>query len=79
MKIKELYTKKFLSTKEDGFGLVDAILSLTLLAGIITYGFYFSSLRLSTLYSANLIRSINKELDMKYLLKLTTELKDMGY
>ena len=63
IKIKELFTKNFLSKKEDGFGLVDAILSLTLLAGIITYGFYFSSLRLSTLYSANLIRSINKEIE----------------
>ena len=47
IKIKELlFTKKFLSKKDDGFGLVDAILSLTLLAGIITYGFYFSSLRI---------------------------------
>ena len=47
----------------DGFGLVDAILSLTLLAGIITYGVYFSSLRLSTVYSSNLIRSVNKEIE----------------
>ena len=64
IKFKELlFTKNFLSKKDDGFGLVDAILSLALLAGIITYGFYFSSLRLSTLYSANLIRSINKEIE----------------
>ena len=47
----------------NGFGLVDAILSLTLLAGIITYGVYFSSLRLSTVHSSNLIRSINKEIE----------------
>ena len=47
----------------NGFGLVDAILSLTLLAGIITYGVYFSSLRLSTVYSSNLIRSVNKEIE----------------
>jgi len=46
-----------------GFGLVDAILSLSLLAGIITYGVYFSSLRLSTIYSSNLIRSVNKEIE----------------
>ena len=46
-----------------GFGLVDAILSLTLLFGIITYGVYFSSLRLSTVHSANLIRSVNKEIE----------------
>ena len=46
-----------------GFGLVDAILSLTLLAGIITYGVYFSSLRLGTVHSSNLIRSVNKEIE----------------
>lgn len=46
-----------------GFGLVDAILSITLLAGIITYGVYFSSLRLGTVHSSNLIRSVNKEIE----------------
>ena len=49
--------------KDNGFGLVDAILSLTLLAGIITYGVYFSSLRLSMVHSSNLIRYINKEIE----------------
>tara|TARA_Y100001968_G_C19453672_1_gene770581 strand:- start:10101 stop:10649 length:549 start_codon:yes stop_codon:yes gene_type:complete len=49
--------------KEEGFGLVDAILSLTLLAGIITYGVYFSTLRLGTVHYSNLIRSINKEIE----------------
>ena len=48
---------------DSGFGLVDAILSLTLLFGIITYGVYFSSLRLSTVHSSNLIRSVNKEIE----------------
>ena len=48
---------------DNGFGLVDAILSLTLLSGIITYGVYFSSLRLSTVHSSNLIRSVNKEIE----------------
>ena len=47
----------------EGFGLVDAILSITLLAGIISYGLYFSSLRLNTVHSSNLIRSINKEIE----------------
>ena len=47
----------------NGFGLVDSILSLSLLAGIITYGVYFSSLRLSTVHSSNLIRSVNKEIE----------------
>ena len=46
-----------------GFGLVDAILSITLLSGIITYGVYFSSLRLGTVHSSNLIRSVNKEIE----------------
>ena len=46
-----------------GFGLVDAILSISLLAGIITYGVYFSSLRLGTVHSSNLIRSVNKEIE----------------
>ncbi len=47
----------------NGFGLVDAILSISLLAGIITYGVYFSSLRLHTVHSSNLIRSVNKEIE----------------
>ena len=44
-----------------GFGLVDAIVSMSLLLGVITYGIYFSSLRFSTVYDSNLIRAINKE------------------
>ena len=55
-------TLKF-KKKINGFGLVDSILSLSLLAGIITYGIYFSSLRLSTVHYSNLIRSINKEIE----------------
>ncbi len=45
-----------------GFGLVDAIVSMSLLAGVITYGIYFSSIRLGTVYDSNLTRSINKEI-----------------
>jgi len=45
-----------------GFGLVDTIVSMTLLLGVITYGIYFSTIRLSTVYDSNLIRSINKEI-----------------
>ena len=58
----KLFLKKA-QTNNNGFGLVDAILSLTLLSGIITYGVYFSSLRLSTVHSSNLIRSVNKEIE----------------
>tara|TARA_Y100001968_G_C19448266_1_gene766755 strand:+ start:4232 stop:4804 length:573 start_codon:yes stop_codon:yes gene_type:complete len=47
---------------QNGFGLVDVIVSMALLAGVITYGIYFSSLRLSTVYSSNITRSINKEI-----------------
>ena len=65
MKKKRILRLLFEKSKplENGFGLVDTILSLTLLAGIITYGVYFSSLRLSTVHSSNLIRSINKEIE----------------
>ena len=49
--------------KSNGFGLVDGILSISLLAGVITYGIYFSSLRLGTVHSSNLIRSVNKEIE----------------
>tara|TARA_Y100001968_G_scaffold250495_1_gene235559 strand:+ start:25 stop:594 length:570 start_codon:yes stop_codon:yes gene_type:complete len=64
MKLKRKKYFNINNSKEDyGFGLVDAIVSMSLLAAVITYGIYFSSLRLSTVYDANLIRSINKEID----------------
>ena len=60
-------TKKLLSfipsNDNFGFGLVDAIVSLSLLTGVITYGIYFSTLRLSTVYKTNLTTSINKEIE----------------
>ena len=46
-----------------GFGLVDAIVSMSLLIGVITYGIYFSSLRLNTVFKTNLTASINKEIE----------------
>ena len=46
-----------------GFGLVDAIVSLSLLSAVITYGIYFSSTRLSTVYTSNLTTSVNKEIE----------------
>ena len=66
--MKKLNNFKLVSSNKtksyiNGFGLVDSILSLSLLAGIITYGVYFSSLRLSTVHSSNLIRSVNKEIE----------------
>ena len=55
---------KYINPREiNGFGLVDLIVSMALLAGVITYGIYFSSLRLSTVYDTNITRSINKEIE----------------
>ena len=45
IKEKKYIYKKDISL-ENGFGLVDAIVGLTLLFGVITYGIYFSSVRL---------------------------------
>ena len=77
-----IIVKKQVSKKNyyenQGFSLVDAILSLTLLAGIITYGVYFSSLRLGTVYSANLIRSINKEIE-RDIERLKLDLWSLNY
>ena len=60
-------TNQFMHIKEsiskNGFSLVDAILSLALLSSVITYGIYFSSVRLSTVYNSNLTASINKEIE----------------
>ena len=65
--IKNKLPKKLLSFKNIndnfGFGLVDAIVSMSLLTGVITYGIYFSSLRLNTVYKTNLTTSINKEIE----------------
>jgi len=62
----------------NGFGLVDSILSLSLLAGVITYGVYFSSLRLGTVHTSNLIRSINKEVE-RDIERLKLDLWRMAY
>ena len=63
---------------KNGFSLVDSILSLSLLAGVITYGVYFSSLRLNTVHSSNLIRSINKEIE-RDIERLKLDLWTMSY
>tara|TARA_Y100001968_G_C19453624_1_gene770533 strand:- start:9644 stop:10303 length:660 start_codon:yes stop_codon:yes gene_type:complete len=61
IKSKRLSVRKRIK-RNNGFGLVDAIVSMSLLLGVITYGIYFSSIRLSTVYNSNLTRSINKEI-----------------
>jgi len=69
---------KFMEIEKNGFGLVDAILSLSLLAGIITYGIYFSSMRLNIVHSSNLIRSINKEIE-RDIERLKLDLWSLNY
>ena len=64
IKIKSPKSLSFKNINDNfGFGLVDAIVSMSLLIGVITYGIYFSSLRLSTVYKTNLTTSINKEIE----------------
>ena len=70
--------KSVKNENDKGFGLVDSILSISLLAGIITYGVYFSSLRLNTVYSSNLIRSINKEIE-RDIERLKLDLWSLNY
>ena len=67
-----------LNFKKNGFGMVDGILSISLLAGVITYGIYFSSLRLNTVHSSNLIRSISKEIE-RDIERLKLDLWSMSY
>ena len=67
-----------IKTTRNGFGLTDAIVSLSLLAGVITYGTYFSSIRLNTVHSSNLIRSINKEIE-RDIERLKLDLWNLNY
>ena len=46
----------------NGFGLVDSIVSMSLLGIVVSYSLYFITRRLDILYSANIFRSINKEI-----------------
>ena len=71
-------TTQNLNLKKNGFGMVDGILSISLLAGVITYGIYFSSLRLNTVHSSNLIRSISKEIE-RDIERLKLDLWSMSY
>jgi len=45
-----------------GFGLVDSILSISLLGIVITYSIYFATKRMDLLFKSNINRSINKEI-----------------
>ena len=54
----------FYSKKKDslGFGLVDSIVSISLLGIVLSYSIYFVTKRMDLLFSSNIIRSINKEI-----------------
>ena len=45
-----------------GFGLVDSIVSISLLGIVLSYSIYFVTRRMDLLFSSNIIRSINKEI-----------------
>ena len=55
--------KRYLSIDymEKGFGLVESILSITMLGTLITFSVYFASKRAIISHDSNIIRAINKE------------------
>ncbi len=63
---------------QDGFGLVDAIVSILLLGGVVTYGVYFSTQRLNTVYQSTLIGAVNKEIQ-RDIERLKLELWSMNF
>jgi len=63
---------------QDGFGLVDAIVSILLFSGVVTYGLYFSTQRLDTVYQSTLIGAVNKEIQ-RDIERLKLELWSMNF
>ena len=61
----------------NGFGLVDSIISISLLGIVVSYSIYFVTKRLDILYGANIYRSINKEIKRDIDL-LKSDLWSMG-
>ena len=61
----------------NGFGLVDSIVSISLLGIVVSYSIYFITKRLDILYGANIYRSINKEIKRDIDL-LKSDLWSMG-
>ena len=60
MRVENYLIKK--KNFSNGFGLVDSIVSISLLGIIVSYSIYFTTKRLDILYDANIYRSINKEI-----------------
>ena len=58
-KSEGFYLKKIHSS---GFGLVDSIVSISLLGIVLSYSIYFVTKRMDLLFSSNITRSINKEI-----------------
>ena len=58
-KSEGFYFKKIHSS---GFGLVDSIVSISLLGIVLSYSIYFVTKRMDLLFSSNITRSINKEI-----------------
>ena len=58
-KNEDFYLKKNYSS---GFGLVDSIVSISLLGIVLSYSIYFVTKRMDLLFSSNIYRSINKEI-----------------
>ncbi len=58
-KNENFYLKKNFSS---GFGLVDSIVSISLLGLVLSYSIYFVTKRMDLLFSSNMNRSINKEI-----------------
>ena len=52
----------YLKRYSSGFGLVDSIVSISLLSIVISYSIYFVTKRMNLLFSSNISRSINKEI-----------------
>ena len=58
-KNEDFYLKK---NNSSGFGLVDSIVSISLLGIVLSYSIYFVTKRMDLLFRSNIKRSINKEI-----------------
>ncbi len=80
--IKDLISNKQIYTRflrnENGFGLTEAIISISMLTFLISYSLYFISLRQATMYKANITLAINDEI-RRDIEKLKIELWNEHY
>ena len=78
MKTRNYKRKQTLHSNSIGFGLVDAIVSVALLSGVITYSLYFSTLRLDIAHKSNLTSAVNKEIK-RDIERMKSELWSMSF